>query len=64
MNEEDIRLAFVLSAQSQCKHEDIDVDDNARVSLADEWQQAGGAYVQAWVWVPTPDSLKNTKENT
>ena len=26
----------------------IEVDDNARVSIGDD----GGGYVQAWVWVP------------
>ena len=28
---------------------EIEVDDNARVSFGDD----NGAYVQAWVWVPT-----------
>ena len=32
--------------ESWGKQEDIEVDNDAQVSLAD-----GGAYVQAWVWV-------------
>jgi hypothetical protein len=27
---------------------EIEVDDNARISFGDD----GGAYVEAWVWVP------------
>lgn len=62
MNEEEIRKAFVKQA---CEYyndsPDVCVDDDAKVSISDEFLQAGGAYVQAWVWVPTPDSLKERK---
>ena len=31
-----------------CEEGQIEVDDNARVSIGDD----DGAYVEAWVWVP------------
>lgn len=30
---------------------DIEIDDNAEVSVSDD-TQANGCYVQAWVWIP------------
>ncbi len=33
---------------------EIEVDDNARVSLGDD----RGAYVEAWVWVPKGENKK------
>jgi hypothetical protein len=32
------------------KEGEVEVDDNAKLSIADP--PDGGAYVQAWVWVP------------
>lgn len=49
--------AFVREAQERYRDNDIDVDDIAAVSHAEDWRGAGGAYVQAWVWVPTPSGL-------
>ena len=41
-----VREAWVKDAKEHWECDDIEIDDDARVS-----QGAGGAFVQAWVWV-------------
>lgn len=49
-NRTEVERAFLRSAQDYPRGgEEIEVDDDAEVSLASD---EGGAYVQAWIWVP------------
>lgn len=36
---------------------EIEIDDNAVVSIPEEDEELRGAYVQAWIWIERPDSL-------
>lgn len=39
-----------------CSDDDIEIDDDAKVSIADESEiEITGAFVQAWVWVDVED---------
>lgn len=44
-------LAFVTAAQLQAVEGELEVDDNAMTSRADDEE---GCYVMAWVWVDGP----------
>ena len=39
-------------AGAQCREGQLEVDDDAPISCGDP---AEGSYVQAWIWVPTPE---------
>ena len=48
--DEDDDAPIIADARELYAGEEIQIDDGATVSLSD-----GGAWVQAWVWVPAPD---------
>jgi hypothetical protein len=39
---------------------EVEIDDSAIVSRTDDVLAAGGAYVEAWVWVPLPNPAERT----
>lgn len=41
---------LIKRAQAMYASDDIEIDDDAKVSVADL-----GVFVQAWVWVPYPE---------
>lgn len=45
-------LAFVSAAQDQAEEGELEVDDTAITSRADDDE---GCYVMAWVWVPADE---------
>ncbi len=48
-------LEYVVEAKKQFAVEgELEIDDNAPVSMSDE-EDAGGAYVSAWVWTSKED---------
>lgn len=50
--------AFVAAARRLYnKDGEIEIDDDAKVSAAAPWRSLNeGAYVAAWVWVPTEEA--------
>ncbi len=44
--------SIIQSAVQEYECDDIQIENNPRISVAD-----GGAWVQAWVWVPTKEIL-------
>ena len=57
-----LELAYVEAAMAMQRDGEIEVDENAEVSLGDD----AGAYVQAWLWVPQsalPEEFQNSEED-
>lgn len=49
-------------AQTQYGCDEIEIDDNAKVSIGEEPEEVGGAFVQAWVWVDKDDAVRASME--
>ena len=44
--------AYRVAARKRQRDGEIEIDDNAPVSISED----GGAYVQAWLWIPAEDA--------
>ncbi len=47
---------IALAREQWHKEGEVEIDDNAKVSLSEDQSSIRGAYVQAWVWVDNPDA--------
>lgn len=58
--EEAYRQAMIARAREEYANDDVEIDDDARLSEADE-----GCWVQAWVWLDkTDDETDEVEDNT
>jgi hypothetical protein len=49
--EEQLRVFYMVAARTALQTDDLEIDDDATISLVDEEEGTPGAWVQAWVWV-------------
>lgn len=45
-------------AAGRQKEGELEVDEAAAVSMCDNPLEEGGGYVQAWLWIPITDSMR------
>jgi hypothetical protein len=45
---------FTLARDQWQEEGEVEIDDDAVVSMSEEGEEVTGAYVQAWVWVENP----------
>ncbi len=48
-------MAFVKDARFGHREGELELDDDAEVSLAEPGMETGGAYVQMWQWIPVSE---------